>query len=239
MEMPIDIVISSYQPHDKPFQELASKKNAKHIVQMGNIYQTTDAQNVMCSTMPYPVEAGKNVVFYHQEFSLDTFKYVDPPQNNRVTSFVMLLPDAGKYNIQKKSMTDYVFKAYGMGAPDGVISGLEEIAKEMQDSMFAWHIKPQGDGFGHIIHNWAASGRPIITRFSDYGSKLAGKLLVDGVTAINIDGLNHTMIAEKIRKYSEPEVHKKMCEATHERFSRVCDFDEEFERLKIFLSNLI
>lgn len=239
MEMPIDIVISSYQPDDISYKELAQKKHAKFIVQMGNIFQTTDAENVMCSTMPYPVPAGKNVVFYHQEFDTEIFKYVPPTQSKKITSFVMLLPEGGKYYDQKAEMPDYEFRAYGMGCPDGVISGLEKIAEEMQQSMFGWHIKPQGDGFGHIIHNWAASGRPIITQFSDYGNKLAGQLLREGETAINMDGLTPKDIAKRIRDCSEPEKHTAMCEATYKRFIQICNFDREFEQIKVFLSNLI
>jgi len=189
--------------------------------------------------MPYPVPPDKNVVFYHQEFDLDVFKYVDPPMNNRITSFVMLLPDGGKYYDQKAEMPDYTFKAFGMGCPDGVVSGLDLIAKEMQESMFGWHIKPQGDGFGHILHNWAASGRPVITCFTDYANKLGGKLLVDGVTAINIDGLTPKAIAERIRKYSDPQRHLKMCVDMYNRFTQVCNFDEEFEKIKTFLSNTL
>jgi hypothetical protein len=241
MEMPIDIVISSYQPHDLPFRKLADSHPSKPklISQMGNIYQRTDIQNVMCSTMPYPIPAGKNVVFYHQQFDTEIFKYVPSIQSKKITSFVMLLPDGGKYYDQKAEMPDYEFKAYGMGCPDGVISGLEKIAEEMQQSMFGWHVKPQGDGFGHVIHNWAASGRPIITQFSDYGNKLAGQLLRDGETAINIDGLHSKDIAKRIRDCSEPERHKSMCEATYQRFTQVCDFDKEFEQIKLFLSNMI
>lgn len=241
MEMQIDIVISSYQPHDEPFQRLANshKSHPKFIVQMGNIYQTTEAKNVMCSTMPYPVPADKNVVFYHQEFDLDTFKYIDPPRNNRITSFVMLLPDGGKYYDQKAEMPEYDFKAFGMGCPDGVISGLDKIAHEMQESMFAWHIKPQGDGFGHIFWNWGFSGRPIITRFSDYAGKLGGTLLVDGETAINIEGLTAPYIAERIRRYSEPEIHKKMCYDMYCRAKHYCDFDKEEIEIRKFLERVL
>lgn len=241
MDMDIDFVISTYQPHDEPYQRLANahKSHPKFIVQMGNIYQTTNARNVMCSTMPYSVPSDKNVVFYHQEFPLDVFSYKDPPQNKRITSFVMLLPDGGKYYSQKAEMPDYTFKAFGMGAPDGVISGLDKIATEMQESMFGWHIKPQGDGFGHILHNWAACGRPIITCFSDYANKLGGKLLVDGKTAINIDGLQPKDIADRIRKLSEPDIHLKMCVDMYNRFQQVCDFDKEFEQIKTFLSNTV
>lgn len=76
-QMDIDIVISSIPAHDVTFADLIRehKPKAKHIAQMGNVYQTTEVKNVMCSCVPYPVPADKNVVFYHQEFSTDIFKY--------------------------------------------------------------------------------------------------------------------------------------------------------------------
>jgi hypothetical protein len=241
MSMPIDYVISTYEPHDFTFQNLSNDHHprCKFVVQMGNILQATNATNVMCSTAPYPVPADKHVIFYHQEFPLDVFKYVPPPQNKRITSMVMLLPDADKYYAQKAEMPDYEFRAYGVGAPEGCISSLEEIAHQMQESMFGWHVKPAGDGFGHIIHNWAASGRPIITNFADYRDKLAGQFLIDGVTALNIENLNPTQIASEIRRMSEPETHKKMCEAMHDKFMEVCNFDREAEEIKKFFQDIV
>jgi hypothetical protein len=241
MSMPIDFVISTYEPHDFTFQNLANEHHprCKFVVQMGNIFQKTDAKYVMCSTAPYSVPVNKEVIFYHQEFPLDIFKFTPPPQNKRITSMVMLLPEASKYYAQKAEMPDYEFRAYGVGAPEGVINSLEDIAKQMQESMFGWHVKPFGDGFGHIIHNWAASGRPIITNFADYRDKLAGQFLINGVTALDIENLPPAMIASEIRRMSEPETHQKMCEAIHAKFTEVCNFDREAEALKQFFADIV
>jgi hypothetical protein len=241
MSMPMDFVISTYQPHDSTFQNLANEHQprCKFVAQVGNILQETNAKYVMCSTAPYPIPLNKHIIFYHQEFPLDIFKFTPPPQNKRITSMVLMLPDSGKYYAQKAEMPDYEFKAYGVGAPDGVLQSLGSIAHEMQESMFGWHVKPFGDGFGHIIHNWAASGRPIITNFADYRDKLAGQFLINGVTALDIENLPPAMIASEIRRMSEPETHQKMCEAIHAKFTEVCNFDREAEALKRFFENII
>jgi hypothetical protein len=238
MSMKFDFIVSSIPAHDEPFARLARERGAKHIAQMGNIFQGTNARNVICSCMPFEAP-DKHIIFYHQEFPLDIFNYVDPIPTRKIKSFVMLLPSPEKYEAQKAEMPDFEFKAHGMGCPDGVVCGLQNIAMSMKESMFGWHIKPYGDGFGHIIHNWAACGRPIITDFIDYYDKLAGKLLIDGVTAINVNSMSPKGIAQKIRFFAEPERHQKMCEAMRDQFKKVVDFEAEFIQMKQFLNDVV
>ncbi len=240
-EIPIDIVISSYQPHDESFARLIKdyKPKVKHIAQMGNTYQTTEVKNVMCSTMPYPIPPDKNVVFYHQEFDLDVFKYSPPQATSKITSFVNLLPMPEVYRLYKSRLPDFDFKAYGAGSLDGTITGLGAISKIMSESDFGWHIKPGGDGFGHIIHNWFACGRPVLTNFSDYNDKLAGFLLQDGKTALNLEACGFEENINRILYYSIPENYQAMCEDAHKKFKEVVDFDREFIELKKFLEKII
>jgi hypothetical protein len=44
-----------------------------------------------------------------------------------------------------------------------------------------------GDGFGHVIHTWAAVGRPIIGHASHYAGQLGECFWQDGVTCIDLD----------------------------------------------------
>ncbi len=240
-EMDFDFVISSIPAHDICYEEMVKiyKPKAKHIAQMGNIYQTTTVKNVMCSTNPYPVPSDKNVVFYHQEFDVNVFKYTEPTEFTKINSFVNCLPNSGMYELYKSNLSEFEFKSYGIGCPDGIISGESIIADLMSKSVFGYHIKPGGDGFGHILHNWYACGRPVITNISDYADKLAGNLLIDGKTCINLESCNFNENINRIRYWSLPEHHKEMCENAYNRFKEVCNFDEEFEKIKIFLSNVI
>lgn len=237
-EMDIDIVLSTYQPHDASFAELIQryKPKAKHIVQMGNIYQSTDAQNVMCSTIPFEVPQGKNVVFYHQEFDLNTFCPFPLSSEKRITSFVNCLPQPEIYNYYKDQLRQVEMKAYGASCPDGTITGHGNIAKIMQESSFGYHVKPFGDGFGHIIHNWYAVGRPVLTYIGDYKDKLAGGLLEDGVTCFDLGKRSHDETIALVKKtLSDPEKLQTMCDASYHRFKQLVDYNKEFEDIKKFL----
>lgn len=240
-EMEFDIIISTYQPHDVPFTELRNKYHpkAKLISQMGNVYQTSEIDNVMCSTMPYDVPKDKNVVFYHQEFDLNIFKYTEPQERAKITNFVNLNPASETYSLYKEKLPEYSFKSYGIGCPNGIISGEDKIASIMADSTFGFHVKPNGDGFGHIIHNWYACGRPIVTNGSDYKDKLAGNLLTDGETCIDLELSDILGNLEKIKYWSIPENHDKMCQNAYNRFKEIVDFDEEEQKLRKFLEMLI
>lgn len=240
-EMEFDIILSSYQPHDATFAQLQRnyQPKAKHIAQMGNIFQTTEVKNVMCSTVPYPVPAGSNVVFYHQEFDLDVFRYKEPENRINITNFVNLHPGVVQYDQLKNSLPYHNFKSYGALCPDGTITGERNVAQLMSESVFGFHVKPRGDGFGHIIHNWYACGRPVITNLSDYSDKLAGALLIDNETCINLESGTDSQNISRIITASEPEMHNQMCLNAYMRFKEIVDFDTEFERIKMFLSNII
>jgi hypothetical protein len=239
-ELPIDIVISSYPfGHDQTYARLISeyKPQAKQIAQMGNIYQQTEVKNVMCSTLPYPTD--KHIVFYHQEFNLDVFRYEKPQNFRKITSFINLLPRVDLYEWAKLNLPDFEFKAYGASTPDGTISSDIGIADIMRQSTFGWHIKPKGDGFGHVIHNWYACGRPIITDIFDYQDKLAGQLLTDELTCIDIHGKSNEQILDRIKHFSQPRENHWMSFNAYNRFRCVVDYDKEFEDIKHFLENLV
>jgi hypothetical protein len=232
-----DVIIATFPGHDKLWEHLWKKyqPQAKFIVQLGNEGQKTDAKNVISSVYQYQPKDGQNVFFYHQEFQPGVFKYVSPYNHKLICSQVMLLPLREIFLQYKQAMPDFTFKAHGQGAIDGNLNTIQIQAKNMQDSAFGWHIKP-ADGYGFIIHSWYASGRPVITRGSDYVNKTAGILLEDEVTCIDLDKRNFEDNMKVIRKWSEPENHRKMCQAAYERFQSAVDFDEEAKGLIKFIS---
>ena len=239
-EMKFDIIISSFPfGHEQTYQRLQQSvmPSAKFIVQLGNIYQQTIAENVMCSTVPYPTD--KNVIFYHQEFDLDIFKSVKRDQKAfTICNFVNIMLNKDLFEAVEKLVPEYFFKSFGAGNRDGTLTYKEDIAGYMQMSKFGWHIKPGGDGFGHIIHNWFAVGKPIITNISDYKDKLAGQLLVDGFTCIDVENKTPEEIAERIKYFSEPERYEAMCENVKTTFRNIVNFDREAEQVQGFLENL-
>ena len=245
-----DIVIASYLSNIPVYKKLISQHQpeAKLIHQMGNDWsKMVDyrlVKNILASTAEFKVPQGVNVVFYHQEFSTKVFRYEPPEYNHRrrISSFIHTIEAYPEdYALLKEYMTemdDYDFKIYGAGNTSGVIDGDKNIAKEMHDSTFGWHLKKGGDGFGHVIHNWFVCGRPPIVKMEHYKDKLAGKLMEDGVTCIAIDGLTVEQGTKKIRQYATPEKHEKMCKEAHTRFGSVVNFDKEEKDIRKFLDML-
>lgn len=239
-EMDIDIVISSFPfGHDQTYKRLVEifKPKAKLVSQMGNINQHTDLKNILCSVAPFP--SDKNIVFYHQEFDLSNYVYKPPENHSIIRSFINLHPMADLYQQYKEALPEFTLQSFGASCPDGTISSDAEIGKLMSESAFGWQVKPGGDGYGYVIHNWFASGRPVITNLSDYQDKLAGELLIDDVTCINLEARSFQENIERIKYWSESGHHEKMCQNVYNRFKEVVDFDREAKEIKQFFDNLI
>jgi len=240
-QMSIDIVIASIPDHIEPYKRLISlyQPKAKFIFQMGNMFglDFSAIPNLMASTMPFTVSC--NAIFYHQEFDLNIFKYVPVTGKKKISSFVHCLPEREVYASYRNSLPEFNFKAYGAGCPDEAITASRDVAKTMQESDFGWHIKPGGDGYGHTIHNWFACGRPVITRRSDYADKLAGSLLEDGVTCIDLEKRGFEDNLRYIKEYSEAEKLQKLALNASNRFKNTVNFDSEEQKIKDFLFSII
>jgi hypothetical protein len=243
-DMDIDIVIASYIDHIIPYHDLIMKykPGAKLVHQMGNNWQHqipySHVKNILASTAHFNVPAGVASIFYHQEFPLDVFSYTDPSNVKNINSFVNLLPKADLYNALKSRLSEYDFHAYGSGSPDGCINEIEDIANIMQNSMFGYHYKPEGDGYGHILHNWFAVGRPIIVNYDDYRQTLGGSLLIPDKTCIAFNGNNIDEVCAKVAHFSQEEPHKQMCVDVYKQFKNTVDFDTEAKAIDTFLHNL-
>lgn len=244
LEVDPDVIIASIPAHIASFKKLIKDHNlkAKLVYHIGNIGWHTEipwneVDNLMASVKEFPVPSGKNVVFYKQEFDLDVFSGAPHKRNNIITSFVNLLPEKDKYLSLKEVMPNYLFQAYGIGCPDGIVNKVSDVARAMRVSDFGYHNKPHGDGFGHIIHNWFAVGKPLIVNMGDYKDKLAGELLVDGETCINIDGRKAEDIAKLIYLMSDLEYFD-MCDTVRKRFSEKVNFEDDAYRVRGFLEKL-
>lgn len=243
-EMKIDIIIASIPDHIRAYTQLIKdhKPEAKLIYHMGNIGWHTivpwnQVNNIMASVAPFPIREGKNAVFYRQEFDLNVFKPTDRIPSNHITSFVNLLPQPEKFEKLKKLLPEYQFFAYGSQCPDGIVETTKRIAIDMQLAKFGYHNKPLGDGFGHVIHNWFAVGKPVIVNLSDYKDKLAGELLEDGVTCVDLDrGIEY--VASRVKNMSDLE-YWDMCKNVKERFASVVDFQRDAKNVKDFIERLI
>lgn len=254
LALPFDIVIASLPDHIEPFKKLCSlhPSRPKLIYQIGNqwIPEQGLALNVLASAKMPPIE-GTNFVSYHQEFDLDVFKYFPPLLNSaneiewppkQINSFVNVFqnfPDFALFERIEAMMDDFSFGSFGGQCRDGNANGSAELADKMANSRFIWHTKAGGDGYGHVLHNAAAIGRPMIVKKSYYHGKLGEDLMIDGLTCIDIDGLTDTEIVEKIRFYNQPDNYERMCKNVYENFKKVVDFDKEYLAIQRFIDNLI
>jgi hypothetical protein len=97
----------------------------------------------------------------------------------------------------------------------------------MASAGFGWHDKPVGDGFGHVIHSWAAVGRPIIGRADFYRGKLAAPLWTPE-TSIDTGGKNlGDVVREMLAIAGDSERHIEMCRAMRATFDRLVDYEAE------------
>lgn len=267
LNMHFDIVIASIPQHVELFKRLCADHpdHPKLIFQIGNSWtnEAAMAPNIMASAIIHNIPNEINFISYHQEFDLNVFH---PPieskpyigdvayQNSydfsmpgpNIYSFVNCFDVAEHYKNDwslftevEKNLPEWSFKAFGGQCRDGAIGPSQVVADKMREARFIWHTKFGGDGYGHVIHNAPAVGRPLLVKSGYYVDKLAAPLLNDGVTCINLDGLGYQQIINKINYYSEPERYRAMSEAAYNTFCKVVDFNKEQKQIEVFLSKLV
>ncbi len=245
-----DLVLCSIPQHIEPFKRLIKEymPDAKLIFQVGNDwdFETLGGMNVLASVRPRRVPDNVNVMFYHQEFDTNIFRKRLLTPTKKINSYINILQNTGQgwqdftqleEILQRKG---FEFKSYGGQCRDGNIGGgPADMAESIKESMFVFHVKPGGDGFGHVIHNAYAMGRPVITRRSHYEGKLAAELLIPG-TCIDLDECSIADAANRLVRLSHSPLQlAKMGKAAHDRFKQIVNYDLEGERIKSWLTNLV
>jgi len=250
MKLQIDIVIASIPAHIKPFKYLCEihPNRPKFIYQIGNSWNIEAglSSNIMASANINDVPENIHFIKYHQEFNTNIFCPSVGIPDKKIYSFVNVFngqnhfaSDWNLFTQLERQLLDWEFKSFGGQCRDGSCNGSHELAIKMQQARFIWHTKAGGDGYGHIIHNAAAVGRPLIVKKNYYWGKLAEALLIDGITCINIDNLGYEEIINKINYFNDAQRYNEMCVATYQNFIKVCNFDKEFRGLQNFLEKLI
>ena len=263
MNTHIDIVIASIPQHIEPFARLCELHPDKPILiyQVGNSWNVKPAQERLIQGVLSSAKLARKpqvpTIEYHQEFDLNIFVpyFVNPyltekyrkenlPANN-IYSFVncfsqdpLFAFDWHLFTRIEKRMEDWNFKTFGGLCRDGAKGGSRGVAEAMQKARFVWHTKNGGDGYGHIIHNTGAMGKPSIVRKSYYYGKLASDLMIDGETCITIDGLSDQEIIKKITHFSNDEIYSKMCDNVYNNFKAKVNFDDEANQIKLFLTKI-
>lgn len=246
--MQFDYVIASIPAHVALFERLIAKYQpaAKLIVQIGNEWPESlfAGHNVLASIRPRAF-SRTNAMFYHQEFDTEIFRPTPVPNNKTVYSFINILQnmalawsDFQNLEMFLQRRAGFVFKSFGGQCRDGNMNGPVELADKMREASMIFHVKEGGDGFGHIIYNAYAVGRPIITRSHHYAGRLAEELLVPG-TFIDLDKLNLSDAINMIDRISQnPDELIRMGAAASARFREVVDYGKESEEIGKWLSQL-
>jgi hypothetical protein len=237
-------IVATVQDNQAGFARLAAEAGAKYVYQVGNTRQQVDwsLDPLALVSSEVPIE-GRGVQI-HQPFDhATTFRYREPfsevglwSTEARISSFVNLLPRIDEVwpvalDLQAR-LPEFDWFEFGIDCDDGNLHPVSAIADAMAGSAFGLHLKPSGDGFGHVIFNWAAVGRPLIGRASYYRGQMAERFWQDMSTCIDLDRHSPEESAALIRAvWADRDRHRAMCEAIRAEFDRI-DWDAETEAVR-------
>lgn len=191
-----------------------------------------------------------NVVFFHPEFDLEIFKNDNSIKNIKSIYNIRHNCDtiSGLQELEKK-LSDWEFKAYGVGNKDGELNTDYKIAEAMNKAGFIYHVKPIGDGYGYNIHQTYAVGSVLICNSKhmcsaeDQKDWFTGQLLMDienyNTKPTFIDWGQHDIngVVDRLKNYADnyPQIQQNVLN----KFKEVVDFDEEYKKVKTFIEQLI
>jgi hypothetical protein len=244
----IDIIMTTLSNNQGPWLKLRNdfKPKTKLIREEGNPHGWMslhpEYKNVMTSDLPtFRKSLAPNKVIYHQKFDTErVFYYREPQRFDRIVCFLptfRAIPDLVSFT-ERHDLGQLELYDYGHFSQRGFLSPKEKYAQELARSCLVWHVKPGGDGFGHVIHSALAMGRPVVTKPEDYRDNQVWPLLLDGKTCILI-GDNPAENSKKIKAMLEPERLIEMSHATRDRFRNLVDYGWEQEEIKAFLERLV
>jgi glycosyltransferase involved in cell wall biosynthesis len=249
-----DVVMASVAHNHEGLARFAREVGAKFGLHLGNVrFSPIDMSEdrwdladfgIVTTLLPAPVPVPHVVV--HQEFSLDDFRHEPPPEDGvfTISSFVNCFPENVQAYAGFRSVAalrpEYdwkVYGAYGGVAEDQYAAGnlgqCAAVGDAMRASDVAWHTKQWSDGFGHVVHDWFAVGRPVVGHEWYYRSQLAGPLWQEGITSFDLtDKSPSEVVAILDRLYHDPDLRLRMGENAALRFRAVVDFDEEEQAIR-------
>lgn len=217
--MPWAIVIATV-PDDEPgFARFAREHGARYVVQVGNTGQEVDWSLDPLAIVSSGLRIAGPGVRYHQE--MEPVAYHEAQCIHCAASFVNCMPSMGTcWDLLETARRSVKVAVHGIDGPEGVIKPYSALIEAMGKAGWGWHDKAQGDGFGHVIHSWAAVGRPLVGHASHYRGQLAETLWQDGVTCIDLDRHDIGWATERILTITRPE-YQAMSEAIRSRFDDI------------------
>lgn len=233
-----DYVVATVQDNQRGFADFARRVGATYVLQVGNTNQDVDwsLDPIALVSSEVPIR-GKGIT-YHQELEAETtFRFRDLPADRAVIrSFVNCFPSTPCFRPfaeARQALPDFTFHNHGIDGDN--IERTSDIAALMAGSGWGWHDKVQGDGFGHVLHGWAAIGRPLIGHAAHYRG-LMGELFWDNlVTCIDLDRYTLTEAMGLVREItSDRAQHEAMSHEIRRRFDTI-DYAAEAEAIRALL----
>jgi hypothetical protein len=251
----IDVIVSSLWENHSIFDNIIKThdKKSKLVLQVGNnihpnLVYSTNTRNLLSSSWPTYVKSDvKNKVFYHQEFNTDLFSVplISDVNIKSVANFKNIMEeDFHLFTELERRLPDWTFKAYGALNRDGSIHDSElDISNEIKKFGFIFHVK-KDDGYGHIIHNSFACGKPMLIDYKktsvDWNGELipitANKLYDNNDTIIDVNN-GVDFIVEKLLYMSNN--YKRYSNIVYSKFQKIVNFDKEQTDIEKFLKNLV
>ncbi len=253
-----DVVMTTLDDNQAGFHRFAQEVGAKYAVHVGNTNQyvdwSLDPLVLNASEMPGGIHIG-------EEFDSDgtfgsrpivwetTDAYTNMVRNrigvrttspDRIGSFVNCMTSIACYPILQEAqrlLPEFGFIVGGIDGPDGVTKPIDRLADVMRSCGWAWHDKQHGDGYGHVLHYWAAIGRPLIGHASHYAGKNGAVFWRDLETCIDLD--KHTLpeAVALIKEISNnPARHEAMCKAIRRIFDETTDWAGDAEKVRQLLA---
>lgn len=242
-----DAVLSSVPANDPGLWRFAREVGARFGIHIGNEGQQSrwDLADFAWVSSALPYKPPVPSVTYHQPFSLEDFRFEWPPAFPwDVSSFVQCFPENREPYAEflrlarmAPDLSWNVYGAYGSHPLDefarGNLETTPDVAQAMRGSRVIWHSKSWSDGYGHVIHNAFAVGRPVVGRASYYRGKMAEPLWVEGVTSFDIDRRSPDEIVALLRRLrDDDDYHRFISTNAAVRFREVVDFDGEAEEIR-------
>lgn len=247
-----DLIISTLAENDTGWATFAREIGAHMGVQVGNQGQQCNwmaAEFALLSTTTPGFTPWMPHVYYHQEFSLADFAADGGALAlpDRVGTWVQCPTTSPGYDRFRElaARTGLEWRWFGhCGEADEYHGGnspnTPEVAARMHEARVAWHWKEWSDGYGHVIHNLAAIGRPLLVTSAYYADKLAGPLLVEGVTSWDLrHHTNDELVRIISRLVSDDDHWRRVCLDTAQRFREVVSFDEEADAIRGMLEGVL
>ncbi len=241
-----DFVIASIPQHIGLYQRLIKEyqPKAKLIVQIGNNWPShiVDGLNVLASVKPGSF-TNSNAVYYHQEFDTNVFKPLGYESGNRVSSYINVLQNMNQgwndfTRLEQLLIDDIQFNTYGGQCRDGSIAGADLLAQSINKDSLIFHVKDGGDGYGHVLYNAYACGKPTIIRRSMYNNCL-GEELFNNESSIDIDKMSIEEAAHKVKFIcSDKEQLNNMSIKAYETFKNNVDFAYDAEKVYQWLGSV-